>query len=210
MGESSGRGMLWVGHAVCGALCLSQPNAAPPPHPQLCSKAPGQGLAQHSAGLQAPLRHHSIKAKLRDGGDGNGHSEASRLSRASAGGGGGEGSAGFRMPQTQSTFERGFCTEPEIADSWGNPSLLLPLLLKHNLKETVSPRRLLAQITAGKVPVLHFSSREGKNSQCQAQTPSPERWDGRAPSCTASAPAEHLHPLLPALSCTGCDPAPAP
>lgn len=89
MGESSGRGMLWVGHAVCGALCLSQPNAAPPPHPQLCSKAPGQGLAQHAAGLQAPLRHHSIKAKLRDGGDGNGHSEASRLSRASAGGGGG-------------------------------------------------------------------------------------------------------------------------
>lgn len=89
------RPWLAVGWPCCvWALCLSQPSAASPPHPQLCSKAPGQGLAQHAAGLQAPLRHHSIKAKLRDRGNGNGHSEASSLSKASAEGV--EGSAGFR------------------------------------------------------------------------------------------------------------------
>lgn len=50
------------------------------------------------------------------------------------------GSAGFSMRETQRTSERSFCTEPEIADSWGNPSLLLPFLFDQHRAASAKPR----------------------------------------------------------------------
>lgn len=50
-----------------------------------------------------------------------------------------KGSAGFSARETQRTFERSFCTEPEIADSWGNPSLPLPFLFDHHRAASAKP-----------------------------------------------------------------------
>lgn len=96
---------------------------------------------------------HPVKAKLRDGEERGWGLEASCFSRAPllcglrggssespSQGPGPRGSAGFSMRETQRTSERSFCTEPEIADSWGNPSLLLPFLFDQHRAASAKPR----------------------------------------------------------------------
>lgn len=99
-----------------------------------------------------------------------------------------KGSAGFRgyTRETQRIFESGFCTEPEIADSWGNPSLILSFLFNCYRAASAKPlgNRLIADTWArGKscslksqlgrfhITLLHFSAGEGKKPNCKAARP---------------------------------------
>lgn len=54
---------------------------------------------------------------------------------------GAQGSAGFSgyTCETQRTFASSFCTEPETADSWGDPSLPLPFLFNHCQAASAKP-----------------------------------------------------------------------
>lgn len=104
---------------------------------------------------------------------------------------GSKGSAGFSgyMRETRRTFVSSFCTEPEIADSWGNPSLPLSFLFKHYQAATAKPlgTQLITDTQAERktpslkshlgrfhITLLHFSTGQGKNPQLQSiQTPGP-------------------------------------
>lgn len=99
-----------------------------------------------------------------------------------------EGSAGFSgyVHQTQRTFESTFCTEPEIAASQGNPSLVLSFLFNHYRAARANPlghRRIADTRSGGKsrslksrlgrfhITFLNFSAGEGKNPTCKAARP---------------------------------------
>lgn len=92
---------------------------------------------------------------------------------------GSKGSAGLSgyIRETQRTFASSSCTEPEIADSWGNPSLPLSFLFNHFQAATAKPLGTQLTTDAGaerKTPslkshlgrfhitLLHFSTGEGK------------------------------------------------
>lgn len=66
-------------------------------------------------------------------------------------------SAGFSgyARETQRTFKSSFCTEPEIADSWGNPSLILSFLFNRYRAASAKPlgNQLITDIRAGEKAV---------------------------------------------------------
>lgn len=97
-------------------------------------------------------------------------------------------SAGFSgyTRETQRTFKSSFCTEPEIADSWGNPSLILSFLFNRYQAASTKPlgNQLITDTRAGgkscslksqlgrfHITLLHFSAGEGKNPNCKAAGP---------------------------------------
>lgn len=90
------------------------------------------------------------------------------------------------MRETRRTFESGFCTEPEIADSWGNPSPILSFLFDRYRAASAKPlgnrlstdtrargksRSLKSQLAMFHITLLHFFAGEGKNPNCKAARP---------------------------------------
>lgn len=89
----------------------------------------------------------------------------------------------------QRTFESTFCTEPEIAASPGNPSLVLSFLFNRHGVTRANPlghgriadtraggksRSLKPQLGRFHITLLHFSTGESKNPHLQSsQTPGP-------------------------------------
>lgn len=183
----------------------SSASFASPPHSQLFAQTPHQGLALTGAGPVTSTAHNRatgtgagslpMAPKLRGAGDwGLQKPPVSQGPPACPRGGcaearckrpGPKGSAGFTgyTKETQRTFESSFCTEPEIVDSWGNPSLLLPFLLNCYQAESAKPLgnglitdrgargetgSLKPQPGRFHIVLLHFAAGDGKNPNCKA------------------------------------------